>query len=472
MGKKIIFYELNEVPWRLVDWYCGVRPQSTLKRLMNESACFTTVTRDQGELHPWSTWPSLHRGCYNDRHKIFFLNQDKSHAEEFPPIWEVLAQKGIRVGVFGCLQSYPMKTNVPYSFYVPDTFAPTEQTYPKRYSAFQRLNLRQTQRDGALPTNVQVDGKAVFDLIKMKATGLKTKTATRIAWQLIQEKIKPIHRTRRSILQAPVAFDFFMDALKRERPEFCSFFTNHVAGMMHRYWKYVFPEDFNYSLSSEEDFFHKNTLCVAMDVADEELGRLDSFSKENGYDLVVASSMGQEAIHKPPYLGEMRIKDFDLFYKAIGYYGWVENRLAMHPDFSFIFQNQNDLQEFKRRVEVLLDSQGNSLFNRIRLSGLSLTIGITKNEDILKSGQVCVMSQGQQRMLSLKELGLDLISRDEGTGYHQPFGILIWKKYTGDNNRFVDSSRSEVESASIAPTIAQCFGVKAKSHLFSPIELH
>ena len=27
-------------------------------------------------------------------------------------------------------------------------------------------------------------------------------------------------------------------------PGYASFFTNHIAGVMHRYWKDVFPEDF------------------------------------------------------------------------------------------------------------------------------------------------------------------------------------------------------------------------------------
>ena len=31
---------------------------------------------DEGELHPWSTWPTVHRGVNNNLHKIRFINQD------------------------------------------------------------------------------------------------------------------------------------------------------------------------------------------------------------------------------------------------------------------------------------------------------------------------------------------------------------------------------------------------------------
>ena len=31
-----------------------------------------------GELHPWSTWPTVHRGVTNETHRINFINQDLS----------------------------------------------------------------------------------------------------------------------------------------------------------------------------------------------------------------------------------------------------------------------------------------------------------------------------------------------------------------------------------------------------------
>ena len=120
----LILYELNEVPWRVWDWYVARRPDGAIARLLRESATFTTVTRDEGELHPWSTWPTLHRGVDNRQHHILFLNQDKSCADAFPTVWETAAQAGVRVGVFGSLQSYPVPESGNYAFYVPDTFAP------------------------------------------------------------------------------------------------------------------------------------------------------------------------------------------------------------------------------------------------------------------------------------------------------------------------------------------------------------
>src|SRR6266446_6082509 len=99
--KGLISYELNEVPWRVVDYYLKGRPHSHLRQALEHSISFTTKTSDSGELHPWSTWPTVHRGVYNDRHQIRFINQELS--DEFPPIWELLCRQGVRVGVFGSL---------------------------------------------------------------------------------------------------------------------------------------------------------------------------------------------------------------------------------------------------------------------------------------------------------------------------------------------------------------------------------
>src|SRR6185436_7249393 len=107
------------------------------------------------------------------------------------------------------------------------------------------------------------------------------------------EKRSSIYRNRRAILQAPVAFDVFRHALVRTNPDFCTFFTNHVAGIMHRYWKYSFPEDFDYRLDGEADAFHGESLMVALDYADEQIGYLRGYVDARQGRLYIASSMGQ-----------------------------------------------------------------------------------------------------------------------------------------------------------------------------------
>ena len=120
---SLIFYELNEVPMKVVKSYIKSRKNSNIEKLA-QTFISTTVTQDQGELHPWTTWPTLHRGVCNKKHKIQFLNQDLSEAnKQYPPIWVYLLSKGIDIGIFGSLQSYPPITGANVKFYLPDTFS-------------------------------------------------------------------------------------------------------------------------------------------------------------------------------------------------------------------------------------------------------------------------------------------------------------------------------------------------------------
>jgi hypothetical protein len=71
--KKIILFELNEVPYKVIDYYCRIRPNSTLARILAEGEQFETVTEDQLALDPWISWPTLHRGVPDTMHHILHL---------------------------------------------------------------------------------------------------------------------------------------------------------------------------------------------------------------------------------------------------------------------------------------------------------------------------------------------------------------------------------------------------------------
>ena len=79
------------------------------------------------------------------------------------------------------------------------------------------------------------------ELIK---AGVSASTIFQIATQLIRENGARSHKAFRPALQALIGFDVFYKLLRKRNPQFTSFFTNHVAGLMHRYWRDLFPRDF------------------------------------------------------------------------------------------------------------------------------------------------------------------------------------------------------------------------------------
>ena len=92
--EKLLIYELNEFPIRLLNEYILLKPNSTLAYISKQGLLKQTITSDSGELHPWSTWPTFYRGVDNSQHGLKFINQNKSFADQnYPSVWDILSIK-------------------------------------------------------------------------------------------------------------------------------------------------------------------------------------------------------------------------------------------------------------------------------------------------------------------------------------------------------------------------------------------
>lgn len=231
----------------------------------------------------------------------------------------------------------------------------------------------------------------------MLLSGLSLSTCLKLATHIAKEKVNPLHRSRRSALQALVAFDMFKDALTNTRPEFCTFFTNHVAGMMHRYWKYTFPEDFNYELKSEEDRFHAESIGFAMDIADAQLAWLMKYVDARGGRLMVASSMGQEAIDRGKYLGEWRITNVSRFLKSIGWNAPAQDLMARQPDFNFALESGDAAEQFLQVIGHLVDMDGGPIWKRAQRAGSTVNLGLAPSVVAITTGEVFLAGPNMNR---------------------------------------------------------------------------
>jgi hypothetical protein len=59
--RRIILFELNEVPWRVIDHFVAAHADSALARMVASAVQHETLAEDT-LLSPWITWPTLHRG--------------------------------------------------------------------------------------------------------------------------------------------------------------------------------------------------------------------------------------------------------------------------------------------------------------------------------------------------------------------------------------------------------------------------
>lgn len=419
--KRLIIYELNEVPIRVLNHFIKNNPDSNISSICNKDTLKKTFTTDEGELHPWSTWPTVHRGVDNRAHKIRFINQDLKDSKSWPPIWEILIKNRFSIGIFGSLQSYPPITNSFVSFYLPDTFAPTSKAIPKELESFQNFNLKLTNKNKAISRAISLND--IFKFLKLVVKGnFKIISIYKVFLQVFLEIINKKYKTLRSLIQPILGFDIYLKLLEKEKPDFSTFFTNHVAGIMHRYWKYTFNEDFEDNKNNQNSF-HKKSINKAMNIADKQIGQLIKFCSTNNYELWIISSMGQEAIKRKEEFPEIYVGDINKIIKALGLNPNQYKLLpAMQPDLCINCKNKNSFEKLLKNISRIRDVAGNKIFvARYRNSGNSINISIKHSLNASQTKKFEI----EGKIFTAKQLNIQFVKRDIGTGYHCKEGIFI-----------------------------------------------
>ena len=466
---KIIFFELNEVPYKVIHHYCKLYPESNLAKVLALGKKFETYSEDQGHLSPWITWPTVHRGVTNEKHFISDFGQDLNDQEkQYPAIWNLLAQNGIKVGLFGSLHTYPMPSSPEnFSFYVPDTFAAGSECFPKTLEAFQKFNLTMARESGRVVSNKIPATDALQFLMKLPDLGFRFKTAADIAGQLLDERINKWKVVRRRTYQSVIGFEIFYKQLATKKPDFATFFTNHVASSQHRYWAAAFPEDYeNLKLGREWIETYNGEIVYTMKKADEMIGRLLKFIDKNPeYALWILSSMGQQAVEAKEIYTDLFVtngkKFMDNFQLGPGNY---ELKPSMVPQFN-VQIHVDKRKEFEEKSSTLKINHA-SVNIRQKADGFySLDIGIPN----LEEKNIRIELMGQQ--IPLEHSGMENVriqDRCGATAYHIPQGSLIVYDPANSQNK---QGLTNISTTEIAPAILRNYNLAVPEYMSKGIEV-
>ncbi|MCS7003975.1 MAG: hypothetical protein NZM38_01465 [Cytophagales bacterium] len=461
--RNIIFFELNEVPFSIIDYYVKKYPSSTLARLLPIMAQYETISEDEGHLSPWITWPTVHRGVTNAKHRIKDFGEDLSKPDaEFPPIWKILKKNGISTGVFMSMHSYPIPDDYQeYSFYVPDPFAGDSRSHPENIIPFQKFNLAMSRKSGR-NVDTSIDLKAASELaFALPSLGIKLGTLSQVAAQLVRERTKPWMKTRRRTYQSVLAFDIYLKLLKEKKPQFSTFFSNHCASSMHRYWAAAFPEQYEkYNLDKSWQTTYAGEIDFVMHKADDFLSALVNFVNQNPeYILVVASSMGQKATEAEEVKSETLCKDLSKWTSFLGLspHEW-EPRAAMHPQYNFQVKVREKVQLVKENLNQLYIA-GKPLQYREKDGFFSLDLGhrnLPNNIAIYKGKEV-----------KLEDFGVTNEAIDDATGstaYHVPEGSLL---IYDSQNKQPKKRIHGITTCAIAPSILENFHLPIPQYMIT-----
>ncbi|MCW2830472.1 MAG: hypothetical protein JWP31_1164 [Aeromicrobium sp.] len=424
---KVVLYELNEVPWQIIDLYIARRPDSTLAGVLSRSRCQTTHNGDSAHLSPWRTWPTFHTGLYADEHNSFELGQDPDTFRGVT-IWDVAENEGLRIGLFGPLQSWPPREPVHGGFYVPDTFARTPATVPASLERFQQFNLSMTNELGFSPDAPVGPGRMIGAGWDMVRRGLSPWSTVKLARQLLRERKDERFKAARSVMQALPAFDLFWRLHTKTDPHLSIFFTNHVAGMMHRFWGDTVPGySAEHGYSTDEVF--GSFVVEAMDIFDHQLSVLvKHVDSQPDTVLIIAASMGQGGI---PYehIGETYVVE-DIVRLAMALeLGPVQKGLAMYPMNAMDFAT-DAAAAHAGVVLPLVELNGEPLISDVRVEGSSVSFRVRlefDGEELSRNILYRTAAGTPAIAAQIEDLGISTAERMGGgnTAYHIPDGIYI-----------------------------------------------
>jgi hypothetical protein len=380
------------------------------------------------------------------------------------------------VGVFGSLNSSPVPADArDYAFFVPDVFAVEAFAHPAFLIAFQEFNLMMTRRSARnVDTSIPIKEALRFGTSVVR-NGLTARTVAIVLQQLISERITPHRKIRRRTIQGVLGLDLFMSLLDRTKPDFATFFTNHVAASMHRYWAAHFTGDWgdNNPMGNDWILKYKDEIANAMDMLDLMLGRILSFvEREKDYGLVVAGSMGQAKLTADQGIetkGFTTITNLAKFMDFIGLdrSDWREAN-AMAPAISLEINPERgqSVGEALSRLEVMgtktvEDNHPIAPLTYHLCDGKSLHLYF-RFEGQEPIGEVRLGN----RVVPLVEAGFGFFVHEDNVGcsaYHVPEGMMM--VYDPTRKAAHADTRTQISTLDIAPGLLRHFGVTPPSYM-------
>ena len=463
-ARGLVFYELNEVPRVILERFADKHPDSNIASMLDSAILYETKAIDPQPLSPWTTWPTLHRGVPVSKHGITELGQDVTSVNEaYPPVWTLLAQSGVRVGVFGCLHSFPVPDDADnVMFYVPDTFAESPNALPNKLSSFQELNLHLVKRSGRNVSGGFPLGLGLKFLRDAIGNGLTARTFFRVVQQLMSERLRKESLVRRRSIQTEIAFDLLLRQLQTQTPRASFFFTNHLASSMHRYWPAAFPEDYPDSdFSGSWVASWKGEVEFSLRVADYQIGRLREECIRSNLGFCLASSMGQAPVRgAEPIKSQVMITDIGKFLDAlgIGRDQWTP-QMSMaprqvvrptHPDFSSKVRNIENLKVNGEGIPYVITATGEYCFELSQIDAGSVVV--TAN-DVVRKGS---------------DFGIENVILQDGTGsyaYHVPEGVLILDDLCSADDSETSVGWRQISVLDVAPAVLDAFNVPIPSYM-------
>lgn len=457
--RKVLLFELNEITWRFLDPLLRDGDLPAFADLIRRGARGAPVAPEvPPDLDPWISWTTVYTGRPPQEHGVKFLEQPPETVRG-PKLWDLVADAGKSVGVFGSIMSWPPRDDVS-GFWVPGTFSPGPETFPPDLRPVQDLNLTYTRAHTPLASEPR-PGKLGL-LRKLLGLGLRPTTVASIAGYLARRAARLAKDWEKVSLQPLINLDFFAALWAKHRPDFSTFHSNHVAHYQHRYWRATDPTPFLEKPSAEEVKRYGGAIRFGYRSADQLLRRLGRVVGPDTV-VVVASGLGQQPYVVEEFKGGrsvVRMQDVNQVLDLVGAAGRCKPYSVMAPQWNIRFDSPDVQRRAVRGLEAAYyKSPDQGLFSCVE-AGDTICINIRqKLPRPIDWDADCVFPE-TGRTVKMR----DLCAEKDPTpkqGHHDRPGVLVM---AGPGVR-AGAEVGECSTLDLAPTILTLLGLPVPGYM-------
>ncbi len=415
---RVLVMEVNELPPRVVRWWCERHPDSALAQLVDRGTLSTTILDEElpRDLYPSQSWASVGTGVPWSEHGIFWYGDPKP--VQHPFYWQRAADAGRSVGMIGVLHSSPVARvrDDAYRFVVPDFLDASAAAYPASLEPAAALNRRLSAASGRV-ASVSLGPRDLPAIASFARHGLTPATGARLARLTGNVAAGRWNKERLRAGQSLLMADVFCRQVQRHDPDLGVYFCNHVASALHRYWAASFPQDWPtppYDPEWRAQF--ADEIPFAMRTLDLLIEQFSHLGERTGRELIIISSMGQQAdlALKTEGREQTVVRDARRFLSVCGVEG-AEVLGTMVPQLTVQFADAAEVALAERRLTTVLGAAATS----VMVADTTLTLTYE-----LECSAGMVRIDGRWRRPSEVGCSIEAI-RDHRSGRHHPDGVLI-----------------------------------------------
>ena len=396
-------------------------------------------------------WATVHTGKPYSEHNCYWYSD--------PLEGETLLKKVINsnksLGSIGVLHSSKISgkelDRPSVKLFIPDSFGDINRVYPTDYSDFVKLNKDITSASGR---KIRLR-RLILHILKFTLNTIKHPSKNGLSARSIYLMIKTLRkaikfseveliRSLQYILQSSI----LLHTIKKEHPDVCFLFSNHIAANMHRYWGAAWPEEFDNQKYNKKWQRQKSGIIeYSVWLLDDLIGDIISHTREDTI-IVINSGMGQKANKKPDFDRNYdgKIRDMKLFISNLQKFIYEEKNKTinmkaknnMEPQYGISVQSCKEAQLTGELLKKFC--MNNKIKNKIDINEEEIVITI----DFFRKDKTM---REMEKLYS--GLGFEFFHvEDHHTGKHAKEGIL-WiidpNKLVGrENEREIELRSTEV----------------------------